>query len=104
MHMLRKVRYVFPKYGHSWLGQAKPWVFIRFGALRRLLISHQGRTGRDAGSPTAEMGEERRQAGQSCGERGLRRRWTMGCTVFAPPGEEGHDEASQGAKAALEST
>jgi RNA recognition motif-containing protein len=40
---------VIPEYGHRWLGQAKPSVFTRFGAPRRLLTSRQGRTGRGAG-------------------------------------------------------
>src|SRR5207245_1762775 len=58
---------VIPKYMHCWLGQAKPSVCIRFGAPRRLLISHQGRTGVAAGpAPNAEV-EARRQAGQSSG-------------------------------------
>jgi hypothetical protein len=49
-------------------GQAKPSVLTRFGAPRRLVTSHQGRTG--AGSPAEEAGEARRQAGPSSGERG----------------------------------
>jgi hypothetical protein len=58
-------------------GQAKPWVSIRFGAPRRLLTSRQGRTGRGAGSTPDERVEERRQAGQSGGVRGLSRRWIL---------------------------
>jgi len=64
-----------PKYGHWRLGQAKPWVSSRLGAPRRLLTSRQGRTAGGAGSTSDEGVQERRQAGQSCGERGLRRRW-----------------------------
>ncbi len=70
-----------PKYRHCRLGQAKPYVFTRFGAPRRLLTSRQGCT--DSGDePTpAEKVEERRQAGQSSGVRGLRRRWTAVCNA-----------------------
>src|SRR5258708_12589905 len=68
---------VKPKYGHWGLGQAKPWVFIRLGAPRRLLTSRQGRTGRGAGSTSDERVEERRQAGQSSGVGGLSRRWIL---------------------------
>ena len=64
---------VIPEYWHCWLGQAKPSVFIRLGAPRRLFTSLQGRTGVEAGL-TPE--EERRQMGQSSGVRGLRRRCT----------------------------
>jgi hypothetical protein len=63
-----------PEYGHRWLGQAKPSVFTRLGAPRRLLTSRQGRTDIGAGPTPAEMVQARRQAGQSRGERGLRRR------------------------------
>src|SRR5215469_7659934 len=59
-----------PEYGHVGLGQAKPSVFTRFGAPRRLFTSRQGRTGADAGSTPDEAVEARRQAGQSSGERG----------------------------------
>jgi hypothetical protein len=59
-----------PKYGHWWVGQAKPSVFTRFGAPRRLLTSRQGRTGGAGGSTPDARVEERRQAGQSRGERG----------------------------------
>jgi hypothetical protein len=53
-----------------------------FGAPRRLFTSDQGRTGAGASpSPDGDV-EVRRQAGQSSGVRGLRRRWTMGCAVF----------------------
>jgi hypothetical protein len=47
------------------------------GAPRRLFTSRQGRT--DAGTAlTPDEGvQERRQAGQSSGVRGLRRRWTV---------------------------
>jgi hypothetical protein len=58
------------------LGQAKPSVFTRLGAPRRLFTSHQGRTGRGDGPPPDEGTQERRQAGQSSGVRGLRRRWS----------------------------
>ncbi len=56
-----------------------------FGCSRLLLTSRQGRTGPGAGSPPDEAVEARRQAGQSSGQRGLRRR----CTVvrLAPPRE-----------------
>jgi hypothetical protein len=50
------------------LGQAKPSVFTRFGAPRRLLTSRQGRTGAGAGLTHEEV-EERRQTGQ-CEPRG----------------------------------
>ncbi len=66
-----------PKDGHWWVGQAKPSVFPRLGAPRRLLTSHQGRTGVGAGLTADEGVQERRQAGQSSGVRGLRRRWTV---------------------------
>ena len=56
-----------PKDAHCWLGQAKPSVFTRLGAPRRLFTSRQGRTGAEAGS---RPGEARRQAGQSSGVRG----------------------------------
>src|SRR5215472_13595429 len=62
---------VMPKYGHCWLGQAKPSVCIRLGALRRLFTSQQARTGTEAG---LTLEEESRQMGQSSGVRGLRRR------------------------------
>ena len=53
----------------------KPFGLPRLGAPRRLLISRQGRTGARAGSPPDEEEEEARQhAGQSSGDRGLRRR------------------------------
>jgi hypothetical protein len=66
---------VIPEYGHVRLGQAKPAMFTRLGAPRRLLTLRQGRTGADAGSTPDEPGEASRQAGQSRGERGLSRRW-----------------------------
>ncbi len=66
-----------PKYEHCWLGQAKPSVFTRFGAPRRLLTSRQGRTGVGEGLTPDEGVQQRRQAGQSSGVRGLRRRWTV---------------------------
>jgi hypothetical protein len=72
-----------PEDGHWWFGQAKPWVFTRLGAPRQLFISLQGRTGAGAGPTTDEKVEERRQAGQSRGERGLRRRWTGVCLAAA---------------------
>jgi hypothetical protein len=56
---------------------------MRLGAPRRLLTSHQGRTGRGDGSAPAEKVEETQQAGQSRGVRGLRRRRTTGCTAPA---------------------
>jgi len=57
----------------------------RLGAPRRLLTSRQGRTGTGAGLTADEGVQARRQAGQSRGVRGLRRR----CTVVrrAPPYE-----------------
>ncbi len=61
-------------------------VFTRFGAPRRLFTSRQGRTGRGAGSSPDEGVEARRQAGQSCGERGFRRRWSV--VRLASPLEE----------------
>jgi hypothetical protein len=68
---------VMAKYRHCWLGQAKPEVCIRLGAPRRLFTSRQGRTGKGAGSPPDKGVGARRQAGQSRGVRGLRRRWVM---------------------------
>ena len=59
---------VMSKYRHCEFGQANPSVGIRLGAPRRLFTSHQGRTG--AGPAAGEAGEARRQAGQSCGQRG----------------------------------
>jgi hypothetical protein len=59
------------------VGQAKPSVFTRFGAPRRLLTSRQGRTGEAAVPTPDERVEEGRQAGQSSGVRGLRRRWIV---------------------------
>jgi hypothetical protein len=50
-----------PEYGHWWLGQAKPSVFTRFGAPRRLFTSPQGRTGRGADPTPDERVQERRQ-------------------------------------------
>src|SRR5260221_4635253 len=73
---------VIPAYGHVRLGQANPSVFSRFGAPRRLFTSRQGRTGGDAGPTTDEGVEASRQAGQSSGERGLRRRWSV-VRIFA---------------------
>src|SRR6266566_444086 len=75
-----------PQYGHRGLGQASPSVFTRLGAPRRLFTSRQGRTGRGAGSPPDEGVEARRQAGQSSGQRGLSRRWSV--VRLAPPREE----------------
>src|SRR2546423_914708 len=68
---------VIPQYAHCWLEQAKPSVFTRLGAPRRLFTSHQGRTGAGANPPPDEAVEPRRQAGQSCGEQGLSRRWNV---------------------------
>ncbi len=73
---------VIPKYAHCWLGQAKPEVRMRLGAPRRLFTSLQGRTGVGAGSTTDEAVEARRQAGQSSGVRGFRRRWSV-LRIFA---------------------
>jgi hypothetical protein len=61
---------VIPKYEHCCFGQAKPSVFTRLGAPRRLFTSLQGRTGAEAGLTL----EERRQMGQSSGVRGLSKR------------------------------
>jgi hypothetical protein len=77
-----------PKYRHCGLGQAKPSVFTRWGAPRRLLISRQGRTGAGPGAPPNEGVEPRRQAGQSSGERGLRRCCTV-VRLTSPREEEG---------------
>jgi hypothetical protein len=49
---------VISKYGHVRFGQAKSSVCIPLGAPRRLFTSHQGRTGRGAGSTVAERGRE----------------------------------------------
>ena len=56
------------------------------GAPRRLFTSRQGRDIRGTGSTTDEGVEARRQAGQSSGERGLSRRWSV--VRLAPPREE----------------
>jgi hypothetical protein len=72
---------------------------MRFGAPRRLLTLRQGRTGRGAGSTTTEKVEERRQVGQSRGERGGA---GGGGPWDAPPpllSWDGHDRARKGAKA-----
>ena len=52
------------------------------GAPRRLFTSDQGRTGTGAGPAPDEAVEARRQAGQSCGQRGFRRRWSV-LRIFA---------------------
>jgi hypothetical protein len=56
---------------------------MRFGAPRRLLTSDQGRTGRGAGPALGAGVEARRQAGQSCGERGLSSRGSAVRTLAA---------------------
>jgi hypothetical protein len=56
------------------IGQAKPSVFTRLGAPRRLFTSRQGGTGAGSSVPGDEWEAERQQAGQSRGVRGLRRR------------------------------
>jgi hypothetical protein len=61
---------VIPEYGHCWLGQAKPSVFTRLGAPRRLFISRQGRPGEGVGPTTDEWALKRLQAGQLSGVRG----------------------------------
>jgi hypothetical protein len=63
-----------PTYRHGGFGQAKPSVFTRLGAPRRLVTSHQGRTDTGVGPPLDVEVEPRRQAGQSSGLRGFRRR------------------------------
>jgi len=68
---------VLPKYVHCRLGQAKPSVGIRFGAPRQLFTSHQGRTGAGTGPAPNQPVEACRQTGQSSGERGLSRRWSV---------------------------
>src|SRR5260221_171568 len=88
-----------PKYEHGWLGQAKPSVCIRLGAPRRLLTSRQGRTGAGAGSTPDEAGEARRQVGQSSGERGLSRRWSV--VRLAPPREEEGRSGNQSRRPSL---
>src|SRR5258707_12616216 len=75
-----------PKYRHWWLGQANPSVFTRLGAPRWLFTSGQGRTGAVTGPAPDKAVEARRQAGQSSGERGFRRRWSV--VRLAPPREE----------------
>ena len=50
---------------------------LRFGAPRLLCTSLHGYTGRGAGTPADEAGEARQQAGQSSGQRGLSRRWSV---------------------------
>jgi hypothetical protein len=54
-----------------------------FGGSPPVFDLGQGRTGRGFGPATDEKVEERQQAGQSRGVRGLRRRWIMGCSAFA---------------------
>jgi len=56
-----------------------------WGLPRRLLTSHQGRTGRGDGPAPDEAGEARRQAGPSSGGRGESRRWSV--LRLAPPRE-----------------
>jgi hypothetical protein len=58
---------------------------VVLGAPRRLFTSDQGRTGRGAVPPPKEGVEARRQAGQSCGQRGFSRRWRV--VRLAPPRE-----------------
>jgi hypothetical protein len=50
---------------------------MRLGAPRRLFTSRQGRTGAGTGPPPDEAVVARRQARQSSGVRGLRRRCTV---------------------------
>jgi hypothetical protein len=92
-----------PEEGHVRFGQAKPSVSNRFGAPRRLFTSCQGRTGEGAGPTTNLREEERRQAGQSCGERGGAGGGGAGCAWLLPTGQ-GHDGASKENKAARERT
>src|SRR5438067_858621 len=75
-----------PKDRSFWLGQAKPSVLTRLGAPRPLLTSRQGCTGAGAGPSADAEVEARRQAEQSSGVRGGRRR----CSVvhLAPPRAE----------------
>jgi hypothetical protein len=77
-----------PEDGHGRFGQAKPSVFRRLGAPRRLVTSRQGRTGRGDGSAPDEEVEARRQAGQSSGQRGASRRWSV-LRLASPREEEG---------------
>jgi hypothetical protein len=81
---------MIPEYGRCWLGQAKPSVFTRLGALRRLFTSRQGRTGVGAGLTPDEGVQERRQAGQSRGVRGLGR--LMMGPIQVPKARQAEDE------------
>ena len=90
-----------PEYGHWWLGQAKPSVFTRFGAPRRLLTSRQGRTGVGAGLTPDEGVGERRQAGQSCGVHGGAEDVGAGYAWLLLPTGQDHDGTSKGNTAAL---
>ncbi len=66
------------------MGQAKPCVGIRLGAPRRLLISHQGRTGARTGAGRVGYGVGGQQAGQSRGIRGFSSRGTL-CGIAGRP-------------------
>ena len=56
------------------VGTGKASVCTRFGDPLRLFTSRQGRTAAGSGLLAEKGAEERQQAGQSKGERGLRRR------------------------------
>src|SRR5437588_7822366 len=88
---------VIPEEGHFRFGQAKPWVFTRLGAPRRLFTSCQGRTG--AGSTPNSRVEARHQAGQSRGERGGAGDVGPPCATPQFSSGEDNDGARKGAKA-----
>jgi len=91
-----------PEEGHFRLGQAKPSVFTRFGAPRRLFTSCQGCTDAGAGFTTDERVQQRRQAGQSRGERGGAGDGGPGCVWLQLPIGQDHDGESFGNKAVPE--
>src|SRR5215469_8903456 len=67
-------------FGWDW---RSPRCLREWRAPRRLLTSHQGRTGRGDRPARVEKGEEWQQAGQSRGVRGLSRRRTTEWSALA---------------------
>jgi hypothetical protein len=65
------------------VGTSEAFGMDPLGCSRLLFISRQGRTGTGADPATDEWVQGRRQAGQSRGVRGLRRRWTRGRLLAA---------------------
>ncbi len=77
---------------------------MRFGAPRRLLTSRQGRTAEGAGSTSDEGVQERRQAGQSFGERGDAADGGSACPWWWLPTGQDNDGAGERNKAVRERT